>query len=109
MSGRKAKAARRQPESTKEGTTHPAFEYNEHEPINYAEDARTMLPCEQWDIIEWHPLPDGQGRPTQVHILITPGGPLDEFRFIMRLKSKAACDGMIETLRRHRNSVWGDT
>lgn len=87
---------------------HPAFEYREHEPVNYAEDSRTMLQCEGLDIVEWHPLPNGEGKATQVHIIITPGeGPLDEFKFVMRLKSKAACDAMIETLQRHRDSVFG--
>lgn len=87
---------------------HPAFVYQEQDPpVNYAADDRTLLPCEGWDIIEWHPLPNGEGTATQVHIVITPGGPLDEFKFIMRLKSKAACDAMIETLQRHRDSVWG--
>ncbi len=88
---------------------HPAFKTEEYErPVNYAADDRTLLPCEGWEIVEWHPLPNGEGAPTQVHIVITPGeGPLDEFKFIMRLKSKAACDAMIETLQRHRDSVFG--
>jgi hypothetical protein len=88
---------------------HPAFEYKERESvINYAADDRTLLACEGWEIVEWHPLPNCEGAATQVHIIITPGtGPLDEFKFIMRLKSKAACDAMIETLQRHRDSVWG--
>lgn len=86
---------------------HPAFQYQEHEPENYAADDRTLVPCEIWRVVEWHPLPNAEGSATQVHIIITPGGPLEEFQFIMRLKSKAACDAMIETLQRHRDNVWG--
>lgn len=86
---------------------HPAFETREHDPVNYAADERTLIPCEGWEVVEWHPLPNAEGTATQVHIIITPGGPLDEFKFIMRMKSKAACDAMIETLQRHRDNVWG--
>ena len=87
---------------------HPAFEYSEHEPVNYAADDATMFACEGWQVVEWHPLPNCEGAATQVHIIITPGtGPLDECKFVMRLKSKAACDAMIETLQRHRDSVFG--
>jgi hypothetical protein len=88
---------------------HPAF-VRINETKNYADEfaGSAVMPCKGWEIVEWHPLPDAQGDPTQVHIIITPGeGPLDEFKFILRLKSKDACDGMIEALQRHRNNVWG--
>jgi hypothetical protein len=88
---------------------HPAFEYREEDkPINYAGDDRILALCEGLDVVEWHPLPNAEGKATQVHIIITPGaGPLDEFKFLVRLKSKAACDAFIETLQRHRDSVFG--
>lgn len=104
MSGRKAKEARKQAREQ-----HPAFETAEHAPVNYADEfaGLKLIPCQRWDVVEWHPLPDGQGSPTQVHIVITPAPPLDDLRFLMRLKSKAACDAMIEALQRHRDNVWG--
>ena len=105
MSERKKKAARKAEPGPRPGGYdygHPAFE---------ARDAVEKLAGQQFfavkgfHISEWHPLPDGEGRPTQVHLVVQA---TDDINFVLRLKSKEACDGLIETLRRHRNNVWGE-
>jgi hypothetical protein len=111
MSGRKAKAARKAAKHP--ATDHPAFERHD-EVKEMADLADVLIPCESWNIVEWHPLPHGEGRPTQVHIVITPHDEFNkvigvEAKFLMRLKSKDACDAMIAVLQSHRNNVWGDT
>ena len=53
---------------------------------------------------EWHPLPDGQGDPTQVHVWFE----LDEFPhpLVIRFKSRRPVDSFIVALMTHANAVW---
>jgi hypothetical protein len=104
VSGKKAKAARRQAHPA---TDHPAFERT-HEVTDAAD--HTYLPA-TFTISEWHPLPGGQGRPAAVCIIVAPAPELGlgDVRFVVRLKSKAAVQAMIDVLADHRNSVFGDT
>lgn len=75
---------------------------------NLEDEARTLVPVEGIEVCEWHPLRDGEGTPTQVHMRIVPGeGSLDIFTFVVRLKSKDACDRLIEALQLHRDNVFG--
>ena len=56
-------------------------------------------------VVEWHPLPDGQGKPTQVHLwcqLRDWPHPL-----VMRFHSPRAVDELIVALITHRRGVWG--
>ena len=105
MSGKKAKAARR--EAAHPATDHPAF-YRNNDVTEAGE--HTNLPAD-WSISEWHPLPGGQGRPTAVCIVVTPAAELGlpDVRFVVRLKSKAAVQAMIDVLADHRNNIFGDT
>ncbi len=56
------------------------------------------------EVGEFHPLPDGQGDPTQVHMRCRLVG--IPHPFIIRLKSARAVDELIVGLMTHRNRVW---
>ena len=56
-------------------------------------------------IREFHPMPDGQGLPTQVHLTFHPRG-FEEMIMVVRLKSKRATQELIDALETHRDSVW---
>jgi hypothetical protein len=105
MSGRKAKDARRKAHPA---TDHPAFRRT-HDVTNAAD--HMYLPCDGFTVSEWHPLPNGEGKPTMVCIIIKPADELGlpDCRFVLRMKSKEACQAMIDVLADHRNNVWGDT
>ena len=63
-----------------------------------------IIPVEEYEVAEWHPLPNGQGDPTQVHLLIRIRGvpsPLG-----MRMKTREAVDQLIEALSYHRDRVF---
>jgi hypothetical protein len=63
-----------------------------------------VLPLDSYAVVEWHPAPDGQGKPTQVHLVLNiPDLPV---RFSLRLKSASAVDTLVGSLMRHRKSVW---
>ncbi len=55
---------------------------------------------------EYHPLPDGQGEPTEVHMCIDIVGFPGEV--VCRLKSGRATDELIVALITHRKRVFGD-
>ena len=52
------------------------------------------------------PVPDGKGKPTQVHISITVAG-LD-LPLVVRFKGPGALDALISALAVHRFHVWPD-
>ena len=58
------------------------------------------------DVSEWHPLPDGQGKPTQVHVSMTIEGM--DVPLIMRFKGSGTLDALISALAVHRFHVWPD-
>lgn len=62
------------------------------------------IEIDRYEVREWHPLPDGKGKPTQVHFLLYLKGL--EPPLVIRLKSKDAADTLIESLTRHRLAVW---
>ena len=53
---------------------------------------------------EWHPLPNGEGDPTQVHVWFE----LEEFPhpLVIRFKSRRPVDSFIVALITHANAVW---
>jgi hypothetical protein len=65
-------------------------------------DARTK-PIESYEIAQWHPLPDGKGKPTAVCFILNVKG---EPPKAMRMKSRRAVDELIEALILHRDSVF---
>jgi hypothetical protein len=53
----------------------------------------------------YYPLPNCQGKPTQVHVMIWMKN--DEIPLTLRLKSARAVDELIAGLARHRSEVFG--
>lgn len=66
-----------------------------------------ILPLEDTEIqiIEWCPGDNAVNPPTQVHIMITLPGP-DEMGFAVRLKTRAAAERFMATIRNHADNVW---
>jgi hypothetical protein len=59
---------------------------------------------ESVEVAEFHPLPNGQGSPTQVHVIMT----ITELDYplTMRIKSRQACEQLIHALMTHSKAVW---
>ena len=59
---------------------------------------------EEISVNEYHPLPDGQGPATQVHVMLK----LErvEHPMVMRFKGPGSLDQFIVQLITHRNRVW---
>lgn len=57
-------------------------------------------------VYEFHPLPDGEGDPTQVHLSCRLTG--FPAAFVMRMKSGRSVDELIVALITHRKAVFGD-
>ncbi|MCG8583718.1 MAG: hypothetical protein MI757_03305 [Pirellulales bacterium] len=60
----------------------------------------------EYTVGSWCPTPDGSGPAEAVAIQLMTD--LPDWSFMLRLKSPAAVDEMIEALKRHRNDVWPD-
>ncbi len=73
-----------------------------NEPINLA--GVEFFEIEKIEVAEFHPLPDGQGPPTQVHLRLT----LAAFPHpvVMRFHSRKTLDELIVNLIRHGKAVW---
>ena len=69
-------------------------------------DLQAQAAIDSIDVSEWHPLPDGQGKPTQVHVSMMIDG-LD-VPLVMRFKGPGALDALISALAVHRFHVWPD-
>ena len=76
------------------------------QPRNLDGVAVLELKLDSIDVLEWHPLPDGQGKPTQVHVSVTVEG-LD-VPLVMRFKGPGTLDAFISALAVHRFHVWPD-
>ena len=59
---------------------------------------------ESISVNEWHPLPDGEGDPEQVHMMIDVADV--PYPFVVRFKSRRAIDELIVALMTHANHVW---
>lgn len=64
-----------------------------------------IIELEGIQINEFCPLPNGEGKTTEVHLALTPKGHL-KTRMIVRIKSRGAADQIINALAKHRDSVW---
>jgi len=53
---------------------------------------------------EWHPLPNGSGKPEQVHLMIE----IEDipYPFVLRFKSRRPIDELIVALITHANNVY---
>ena len=76
------------------------------QPRNLDGVAVLELKLDSIDVLEWHPLPDGQGKPTQVHVSVMVEG-LD-VPLVMRFKGPGTLDALISALAVHRFHVWPD-
>lgn len=56
------------------------------------------------EIAEYHPLPDGMGHPTQVHMSLNVAGM--DHPLVVRFKSRTTITEIIEALILHRDGVW---
>ncbi len=74
------------------------------EPVNLI--GQQFYPIESIQVLEYHPLPDGQGLPTEVHLWLKVEGATDT-PFAIRFHSPGVVDELIVALMTHRNSVWG--
>lgn len=54
--------------------------------------------------LAFHDVLGGQGRPSQVHLLLTIRG--HALPIVLRIKSKSAADAIIGSLERHADNVW---
>lgn len=57
-------------------------------------------------IRQWHPDPDGNGRPSQLHLMLKIA---ESLPIVLRLKSAEVTDALIEALVRNRQDVWPAT
>jgi hypothetical protein len=55
---------------------------------------------------EFHPLPNGQGDPTEVHLMLQLRGVDPRQRLALRMKSRRVVDELIAALETHRDNVW---
>jgi|GEM_PF-4106994 len=71
-------------------------------PINT--DGMEVYEIKSISVNEWHPLPDGKGKPEQVHLMLE----VEEipYPFVIRFKSRRPVDELIVALITHANGVW---
>lgn len=67
------------------------------------------LRLESYTIGDWCPSQDGSGPATAVALALrVAGGQLDGADLVLRLKTPEAVDTMVQSLLRHKRSVWPD-
>lgn len=72
-------------------------------PINVG--GQPFFAIEEIKVLEYHPLPDGEGDPTEVHLWFTmEDSPIP---MVLRFHSPRAVDELIVALMTHRKAVWG--
>ncbi len=74
--------------------------------VKNTRDIPAALICAGYSVNEWHPLPNGEGPATEVHVMLHLGGDLDGAHIVMRIKSRLECNRLIQILERHRDGVW---
>lgn len=81
----------------------PIRHNDDQRPVNLPEFA--LFEIDGVDVAEWHRLPNGEGKPEQVHVYLHFKDPKMP-TFVLRLKSTRAVDELITALITHRNGVW---
>jgi len=69
---------------------------------NYAD--MQVVECEGLAVTNWHPQPDGAGKPEHVCILYKVAG--TDIQMCLRLKSRRVLDEFIIALMTHGDEVW---
>lgn len=78
-------------------------------PPNARTTALLGLRLESYTVGDWCPTQDGTGPATAVGLsLRVAGGSLDGADLVLRLKTPEAVDTLIQSLLRHKRSVWPD-
>jgi hypothetical protein len=67
--------------------------------------AMALIEIEAIQVQEWHPLPNGQGKPTQVHLCVTTKQM--KLPLVMRFKGRDTLDQIIDALSTHADNVFG--
>ena len=57
------------------------------------------------EVYNWHPLPNGEGQPTEVHMHLNLK--IFPYPLVMRFKGPRGLDHLIAALVAHRRDVWG--
>lgn len=65
-----------------------------------------IVELEAISINEYHPLPDGAGKPTEVHLCVTPKGQ-PNMRLVLRFKGRGTLDQVVVALQKHADNVFG--
>lgn len=63
------------------------------------------IPLEGYTVAEWCPDQHAREPPTQVHLIVPVGRPVNH-TLVIRLKSRRALDELVATLNKHGDSVW---
>ena len=79
--------------------------HSEDEPRDTAGMEYLPIRLDSIGVFECHPLPDGQGEPTQVHVQLQIEGAPD-LPLLMRFKGPRTLDKFISALVVHRQNVW---
>ncbi len=69
-------------------------------------DVPAMLVLDGYEVCEWTSERDGKGDPEMVCLVMHLGAELDGTQIVLRIKSRAEANRLIEVLRRHRDGVW---
>lgn len=75
-------------------------------PRNVADMPGQFAELEEINISEWHPEPDGRGRPTQVHLMFTVQG-VPDMTMVLRCKGPDMLARIINALSEHGRNVFG--
>lgn len=79
---------------------------SEEAPRNLAAMPGEFFELEEIAIAAWHPARDGQGRPTQVHVLLKLVG-MPDSTFVMRFRGPDTLAVLINALTEHGTQVFG--
>lgn len=89
------------------GRPMPRREDDDQTPINLA--GVDYIPIDRVDVAEFHDLPDGEGAPSAVHMILHVGEESDRLPpFVVRFKSRKITDEVITALIAHSKAVWPD-
>ena len=75
-------------------------------PRNLSEMGQRFDEIEMVDIAEWHPEPDGRGRPTQVHLMLQLKGQPETLQ-VLRFRGPDTLAMIVKALTEHGTNVFG--
>lgn len=76
-----------------------------NKPENLADRPLPLL-ASGYEVCEWHRLPNGEGKPEAIVLVLNLAGELDGASIHMAIKSRLEANRLIQVLERHRDSVW---